>query len=140
MSAKGKLAERAKLTNLLTPRFIAMDKMTIKHIAKFFSGAAIALVVITALGPAHWQPRTGLGWEIDHVLGYFAITLLVCFAWPRPLIVGVTLIVFAMLLEWLQGFTPDRAPNLMAALYGAGGVLAAALLAGVFTRVRRRGT
>jgi len=112
--------------------------MTITHIAKFCSGAALALVVITALGPAHWQPRTGLGWEIDHVLGYFAITLLVCFAWPRPVIVGGTLIVFAMLLEWLQGFTPDRTPNLMAAVYGAGGVLVAALLAELVIRVRRR--
>ena len=114
--------------------------MTINQIARFCSGAAIALVVITALGPENWQPRTGLGWEFDHVVGYFAITLLVCFAWPRPVIVGGALIVFAMLLEWLQGFTPDRSPNFQAALYGAGGVLAAALLAGVFTRVRRRGT
>ncbi|MGC2824519.1 MAG: hypothetical protein WA322_09825 [Pseudolabrys sp.] len=112
--------------------------MIIKPIAKFCSGAAIALVVITALGPANWQPRTSLGWEIDHVLGYFAITLLVCFAWPRPVIVGGVLIVFAMLLEWLQGLTPDRTPNLMAAFYGAGGVLAAALLAELFIRARRR--
>jgi len=112
--------------------------MTIRHIAKLCSGAAIVLVVITALGPADWQPRTSLGWEIDHVLGYFAITLLVCFAWPRPVIVGGTLIVFATLLEWLQGFTPDRTPNLMAAVYGAGGVLAAALLAELVIRVRRR--
>ena len=51
--------------------------MTIKHVAKFCSVAVIALVVVTALGPANWQPRTSLGWELDHVLGYFAITLLV---------------------------------------------------------------
>ena len=46
--------------------------------------------------------------------------------------------VFAVLLEWLQGFTPDRDPNLSAALYGAGGVLAAALLAELFIRVRAK--
>ena len=46
--------------------------MTIKQIARFCSGAAIALVVITALGPENWQPRTGLGWEFDHVVGYLA--------------------------------------------------------------------
>jgi hypothetical protein len=46
--------------------------------------------------------------------------------------------VFAILLEWLQGFTPDRTPNLMAAVYGAGGVLAAALRAELFIRARRR--
>jgi hypothetical protein len=46
--------------------------------------------------------------------------------------------VFAALLEWLQGFTPDRTPNLMAAFYGAAGVLAAALLAEIVVRARRR--
>ena len=112
--------------------------MTIKPIAKFCSGAAIALVVITALGPANWQPRTALGWEIDHFVGYFAITLLVCLAWPRPVVVGGALMVFAVLLESLQGLTPDRVPNLMAAFYGAGGALAAALLAELFIRARRR--
>ena len=45
--------------------------------------------------------------------------------------------VFAMLLEWLQGLTPDRTPNLQAAFYGAGGVLAAALLAELFIRAWR---
>jgi len=100
--------------------------------------AIIILVVITALGPANWQPRTGLGWEIDHVFGYFAITLIVCFAWPRPFVVGGALMVFAMLLEGLQALTPDRSPNLMAAIYGAGGVLAAALVVELIIRARRR--
>ena len=112
--------------------------MTIKLIAKFCSVAAIVLVLITALGRANWQPRTALGWQIDHFLGYFAITLLVCLAWPRPFVVGGALMVFAALLEGLQGLTPDRSPNLMAAFYGAGGVLAAALLAELFIRARRR--
>jgi VanZ family protein len=111
--------------------------VTIKLIAKFCSVAAIVLVVITALGPENWQPRSGLGWQIDHVLGYFAITLLVCLAWPRPFVVGGALMVFAPLLEGLQAFTPDRIPNLMAAVYGAGGVLAAALLAELIIRARR---
>ena len=111
--------------------------MTIKHIGKFCSGAAIALVVITALGPRQLAAPhvTRLG---DRPLGYFAITLPVCFAWPRPVIVGGALMVFAALLEWLQGLTPDRTSNLMAAFYGAGGVLAAALLAELFIRARRR--
>jgi hypothetical protein len=58
--------------------------------------------------------RSSLGWELDHVLGYFAITVLVCFAWSRPFAVGGTLIVFAALLELLQSFTPDRSPNFRA--------------------------
>ena len=42
------------------------------------------------------------------------------------------------LLEGLQALTPDRTANLLAAFYGAGGALAAALLAELFIRVRRR--
>jgi len=88
--------------------------------------------------PRPLAARTGLGWKLDHVIGYFAITLLVCFAWPRPFVVGGALMVFAGLLEALQSLTPDRTPNLWAAIYGAGGALAAALLAEHFIRVRRR--
>jgi hypothetical protein len=41
-------------------------------------------------------------------------------------------------LESLQAFTPDRTSNLLAAVYGAGGVPAAAVLAELFIRVPRR--
>ena len=44
--------------------------------------------------------------------------------------------VVAGLLEGLQAFTPDRIPYLPAALYGAGGALAAALIAELFIRAR----
>src|SRR5262245_59476516 len=54
------------------------------------------------------QPRTSLGWELDLVVGYFVFTQLVCFAWPRPRVVGPVLMVFTMAL--LQGLTPDRVP------------------------------
>ncbi len=102
--------------------------------AKVCSGAILILLVIAALGPESWTPRTPIGWQFDHFLGYFAITLLVCFAWPRPVIVGGILVVVAFVLEGLQAFTPDRTANLMAALYGAGGVLAAAFIAELFVR------
>jgi VanZ family protein len=92
------------------------------------------LLVIGALGPANWTPRTTLGWQIDHFLGYFAITLLVCFAWPRPFAVGGVLIAVAFLLEGLQAFSPGRSANLVAALCSAGGVLAAGLVAELFIR------
>ena len=42
---------------------------------------------------------------------------------------------FGSLLEGLQAFTPDRSSNLMAAIYGAGGAFAAALIAELFRRV-----
>jgi VanZ family protein len=105
--------------------------------AKICSVAGMVLIVIFALGPANWQPRTGLGWEFDHFLGYFAITSVFCLAWPRPFAVGITLMAISALLEGLQAFTPDRSANLEAALWGAGGALAAALLAELFTRARR---
>ena len=105
---------------------------------KFCSVVIMVLLVIAALGPAKWAPRTALGWEFDHFLGYFAITSFVCLAWPRPFVVGGALMAGAALLEGLQALTPDRSSNLLAAFYGAGGVLAAALLAEFFIRARRR--
>jgi VanZ family protein len=110
--------------------------MTIKLLAKICSVAVLVLLVIAALGPAKWAPRSGLGWEIDHFLGYFAITSLVCFAWPRPFVVGGALMAGGALLEGLQAFTPDRTANLLAAFYGAAGALAAAVLAELFMRAR----
>jgi VanZ family protein len=112
--------------------------MTIKLIAKFCSVAAMVLLAMISLGPADWQPRTGLGWEIDHFLGYFVITLMFCLAWPRPFVVGGALMAGGALLEALQALTPDRHANLLAAFCGAGGALAAALLAELFIRTRRK--
>jgi hypothetical protein len=110
----------------------------LEKLLKFCSVAIIVLLVIIALGPAKWTPRTALGWEIDHFVGYFAITSFVCLAWPRPLVVGGALMAAAALLETLQALTPDRSSYFLAAFYGAGGALAAALLAELFIRVRRR--
>ncbi len=112
--------------------------MTINSIAKFCSVAAVVLVVFVALGPANLAPRSELGWQFDHFAGYFALTLLVCFAWPRPFVVGVALMVLSAILESLQAFTPDRSSNLVAAFCGAAGALAAALLADLFIRARRQ--
>ena len=102
---------------------------------KFSSVAILGLLAIMALGPESWQPRSGLGWEFDHFAGYFVITTFICLAWPRPVIVGGVLMVFGSALEGLQAFTPDRSSNLMAAIYGAAGALAAALLAELYMRV-----
>ena len=102
--------------------------------AKVCSGVIIVLLVIAALGPAKWAPRTELGWRFDHFIGYFGITLFICFAWPRPLVVGGAIMTIAGPLEALQTLTPDRSADLEAALYGAGGALAAALFAELFIR------
>jgi VanZ family protein len=100
--------------------------------------AAIGLLVISSLSSAAAQPRTILGWQVEHFLGYFAVTLIVCIAWPRPLVVAGVLVVLSGLLEVLQAFTPDRHPNLIAALCGAGGVVVAAVFVELFIRARNR--
>jgi hypothetical protein len=51
--------------------------------------AVIAFLVYVHLGPTKWQPpRTGLGWQMDHFLGYVAGHAIVWLAWPRPFVVG----------------------------------------------------
>jgi len=107
--------------------------------AKVCSGVIIILLLVAALGPAKWAPRTELGWRFDHLIGYFGITLFFCFAWPRPLVVGPIIMAVAASLESLQTLTPDRSANLEAALWGAGGALAAALVAELFIRAWRWG-
>ena len=99
---------------------------------------AIGLLVYASLSGAAAQPRTVLGWELEHFIGYFLVTLIACFAWPRPLVVAAALVVVAGLLEGLQALTPDRHPNLTAALCGAGGALVAAVVAELFIRAQRR--
>ena len=112
--------------------------MTIKVMLRVCSVAGLILLVFIGLGPSQWTPRSGFGWEIDHFVGYFVFTLMFCLAWPRPLAVGGALVVFALVLENLQSFLPDRSSYFVAALYSAAGVLAAALLVELFIRARRR--
>jgi len=90
---------------------------SIKPMTKVCSAAVLALLLVfAALGPAKWIPRSGLGWQIDHVVGYFAFTLMFCLAWPRPLVVGGALMASALLLEVLQACTPDRHCDLRGAM------------------------
>jgi hypothetical protein len=112
--------------------------MSIKSMKVCGVTALVLLLVFCALGPAKWQYRTGLGWQIDHVVGYFGFTLMFCLAWPRPLVVGGALMAAAMGLEALQALTPDRCCDLEAAFYGVGGALAGGLFADLFIRARRR--
>ena len=97
----------------------------------------IAAIVVASLIPANWQLRTGLHWQVEHFVSYFLATSIVCLAWPRPFIVALELMVFAGLLEALQGLTPDRVPDLPTALSGAAGVLSAALLAKLLAKSRK---
>ena len=74
---------------------------------------------------------------MDHFVSYFAFTWMFCLAWPRPLVVGGAFSAFAVLLEGLQAFTPDRTPDLFSAFISAGGVLSVVLNADLFIRAPR---
>jgi VanZ family protein len=110
--------------------------MTVRLVLKACSLAALVLLVFFALGPAKWTPRSGLGFQFDHFVGYFFFTLVFCLAWSRPLVVGGALVVLAVVLENLQSFLPGRSSYFVAALYSAAGVVAAALLAELFIRAQ----
>ena len=62
--------------------------MAFKLTLKVCSVAVLALIVIAALGPGKLVPRSGLGWQVDHVVGYFGFTLMFCLTWQRPRIMG----------------------------------------------------
>jgi len=43
---------------------------------------------VCCAGPGQMATPYGLGWQIEHVLAYFAVTPIVCLAWHRPFLVG----------------------------------------------------
>jgi hypothetical protein len=98
---------------------------------------AVAVIIFASLMlPPGWERlRTG-HWAIEHFLAFFAATSIVCLGWRQPFVVAGLLMPFAALLEAVQYWTPNHSPNLLAALSGAGGALAAALLAEFILRVR----
>jgi VanZ family protein len=103
------------------------------------AGAVLMVVIVFAtLMPAGWQVRLGLHWLVEHFLAYFAVTALFCLAWPRPMVVAAVLLPFAVLLEAMQGLTPDRTADFATSLSAAAGVAVAALLADLAITLRNR--
>jgi VanZ family protein len=99
--------------------------------------AAVAALTLATLLPSKWVPRTGLGWESEHFIVYFAATIILSLASRKPYVVAAALTVFAGVLEACQGLTPDRFPDLNAALSGAAGVTCAATLVILAVMARR---
>jgi len=96
-------------------------------------------IAYAALGPTGMQIRLGLHWLVEHFLAFFALTALLCFAWPRPMAAAAVLLPFGVLLEAAQMLTPDRVADPATALSAAAGVATAALLAdGILTLGKRR--
>ena len=89
---------------------------------------AVAAVTLATLLPTKWVPRTGLGWENEHFIVYFTTTIILSLASRKPFVIAIGLTIFAGVLEACQGLTPDRFPDLTAALSGAVGVISAATL------------
>ena len=110
----------------------------LRKLTKLCAVVALALLVFAALGPAKWQVRTGHGFQVDHFIALFAVTSIVCLAWLRPFVVGGALAAASALLEGLEILTPDRSVNFEAALCGAAGAIAAALLIALLVRVWKR--
>jgi hypothetical protein len=99
----------------------------------------MALVVVASLMlPAEWERlRTG-HWFIEHFLGYFAASSIVLLGWHRPLLVAGGFTVAAVILEALQSLTPNHSPAVLSVIGGAGGALAAALIAKLIMVARSR--
>jgi VanZ family protein len=111
--------------------------MSSKPIIKVCSVAAFILLAVLALGPSKMVPRSELGWEFDHFFAYFALTLMFCLVWPRPLVIGAAFVVLAALLEGLQAFTPDRTPDLDSVLFSAAGTVSVVFNGDLFIRAPR---
>src|SRR5215510_10139153 len=105
-------------------------------LAWVIGATALAAITVITLAPEQWVVLRSGYWMLDHFVGYFCLTLLVCSLYRRPFVVAVALTLLAGLLEALQGLTIDRTRDLLSALSGGGGVLTAALLAWVLIRVQ----
>lgn len=112
--------------------------MSRKIILLALNAAVLAFIVFAALGPAKLVPRTGVGWQVDHFIGYFLFTAVFCAVWRRAFVVGGSVTSFSFVLEIFQGLTPDRTPDLMGAFYSASGILAATLFADFLIRSRKQ--
>ena len=47
----------------------ALDEMTMRRVLQTCCVVGLVVLAFVGLGPATWQPRSGLGWEIDHFVG-----------------------------------------------------------------------
>jgi hypothetical protein len=98
----------------------------------------LAATAVAALIPEGWQVRTGLHWLVEHFLAFFAVTLVFCLAWPRPMRVAAAMLPLALLIEAAQTLTPDRTADPATVLMAAAGVAVAALLADLVIALRKR--
>jgi hypothetical protein len=107
--------------------------------AGLVAGAVLlAAIAAATLIPAGWQIRLGLHWLVEHFLAYLVVTGILCIAWPRPMKIAAVLVPFAIVMELLQGLTPDRVPDALTALIAASAVASSALIADFLLWMRRK--
>ena len=66
-------------------------------------------IVFATFSPEDWQVRFGFHWLIEHALVFFAVTVLTCLAYPRPMRVAAVLVPVAVGLEGCA--RPDAGPH-----------------------------
>src|SRR6478752_4291226 len=84
---------------------IVIDCMNSDSRARFvglLGATALAALAMATLLPTKWVPRTG-HWEVEHFIAYFVTTTILSSASRRPFIVAGSLVMFAGILEALQG-------------------------------------
>jgi VanZ family protein len=106
---------------------------SVRRLGTFCGAILVAAVAADSLVPVAWQVRTGLHYLIEHFLAYFVVTIVFCVALQKPFVMACIFMAFPSIVEGLQGFTPDRIPDLPTALSGAAGALAGALLVTLLT-------
>jgi VanZ family protein len=84
----------------------------------------VVLTVVFSLGPPTLDEGSGHLDKLVHLAGY----AMLMFWWAQLVIrqrwkLAVAVVLFGVLIEGLQGLTPDRLPDLFDALANSGGVL-----------------
>jgi VanZ family protein len=118
----------ATTRSLPATRTVAQDRAMITLQGSRWQTLAVvvptaAAIATASLIPAKMQMRLGLNWLTEHFLVYCIAGVIFSLVWKRPVSVALSLALFAGVLEALQGFTPDRVPDLPTALAGALGAL-----------------
>ena len=100
--------------------------------------AMVAIVFASLMLPPTWeQMRTG-HWFVEHFLGYFVASSIILLGWPKPLVVGLGLATTAVILEALQGLSPNHSVSAISVIGGVTGALTAAILAKLIAVASRR--
>jgi hypothetical protein len=69
-------------------------------------GGGAVVIGAASLVPSKRRLRTGLPWQIEHMLAYFGATAPFCLAWPRRWTIPAGLMLASCLMEVMKGSRP----------------------------------